>query len=139
MEQEQTSDKIFNVEIDMISRDHLKTITVWARIIALVGLINLGLTLIRLFANPAGTGAAALIGMLFFVLIYLSVMTLLYFFLLRFANRTSASLNTQNQDQFNSGIGSLATYFKILGIIIIIVLSLVGLFFMFLALGAAFR
>jgi hypothetical protein len=138
MEQEQTPDKIFNVEIDMISRDHLKTITIWARIIAVVGLINLGFTLIRLFANSSG-GAAALIGMLFFVLIYLGVMILLYFFLLRFANRTSASLNTQNQDQFNSGIGSLATYFKILGIIIIIVLSLVCLFFMFLALGTAFR
>ena len=139
MEQEQTPDKIFNIEIDMISREHLKTITIWARIIAVVGLINLGFTLIRLFANSAGNGAAAMIGMLFFVLIYLAIMILLYFFLLRFANRTSASINTQNQDQFNSGIGSLATYFKILGIIIIIVLSVVGLFLMFLALGTAFR
>ena len=66
-------------------------------------------------------------------------MALLYVFLLRFANRTSASLNTQNQEQFNAGIGYLATYFKILGIIIIIGLALVGLFVVFLAIGAAFR
>lgn len=139
MEQEQTPDKIFNIEIDMISRDHLKTISTWARIIAVVGFISLGLTLIRLLVNPDSNNTAALIAMLFFVLIYLAVMTLLYVFLLRFANRTSASLNTQNQDQFNSGIGYLATYFKVLGIIIIIGISLVGLFFMFLAIGAAFR
>ena len=139
MEQEQTPDKILNVEIDMISRDHLKTITVWARIMAVVGFINLGLTLIRLLVNPDSTGTMALVAMLFFVLIYLVVMALLYVFLLRFANRTSASLNTQNQEQFNAGIGYLATYFKILGIIIIIGLALVGLFVVFLAIGAAFR
>ena len=139
MEQEQTPDKILNVEIDMISRDHLKTITVWARIMAVVGFINLGLTLIRLLVNPDSTGTMALVAMLFFVLIYLVVMALLYVFLLRFANRTSASLNTQNQEQFNAGIGYLATYFKILGIIIIIGLVLVGLFVVFLAIGAAFR
>jgi len=139
MEQEQTSDKLFNLEIDMITRDHLKTITTWARIIAIVGLITVGLSLIRLFANPGGVNAAMLVGTILASLIYLTVITLLYVFLLRFANRTSASLNTQNQEQFNSGIGSLATYFKILGIIIIIVLSLVGLFLIFLSIGVAFR
>lgn len=139
MEQEQTPDKIFNVEIDMIARDHLKTITIWARIIAVVGLINLGLTLIRLLANPDGSGAMAMVAMLFFVLIYIVVMTLLYVFLLRFANRTSASLNTQSQEQFNSGIGNLATYFKVLGIIIIVGLGLVAVFLLLFWLGTAFR
>lgn len=139
MEQEQTPDKISTIEIDMISRDHLKTISVWARIIAVVGLINLGFMLIRLLANPDANNTLSLIAMLFFVLIYVTVMTLLYVFLLRFANRTAASLNTQNQDQFNSGIGYLALYFKVLGIMIIIGLALVGLFLMFLALGTAFR
>jgi hypothetical protein len=73
------------------------------------------------------------------VLIYITVMTLLYVFLLRFANRTSASLNTQNQEQFNSGIGSLATYFKVLGIIIIVGLGLVAVFLLLFWLGTAFR
>ncbi len=139
MEQEQTPDKILDVEIDMISRDHLKTITIWARIMAVVGFINLGLTLIRLLVNPDSNNTMALVGMLFFVLIYLAIMTLLYVFLLRFANRTSASLNTQNQEQFNSGIGSLATYFKVLGIIIIVGLGLVAVFLLLFWLGTAFR
>lgn len=139
MEQEQTPDKIFNIEVDMISRDHLKTISIWARIIAVVGLINLGLTVIRLLVNPDANNTLVLVAMLFFVLIYVTVMTLLYVFLLRFANRTSASLNTQNQDQFNSGISYLALYFKVIGIIIIIVLGILGLFLLFVAIGAAFR
>lgn len=139
MEQEQTPDKISTIEIDMISRDHLKTISIWARIMAVVGLISLGLTLIRLLVNPDTNNAFSMVAMLFVVLIYITVMTLLYVFLLRFANRISASLNTQNQDQFNSGIGYLATYFKTLGIIIIIGLAFMGLFLLFLALGAAFR
>ena len=130
MEQNFLSDQISSVEIDHNSRDHLKTITTWSRIIAIVAFINVGISFLAIFTGPETSGLALAV-FIPIMLIYAAVIIILNYFLLRFSNHTSASLDTQNQQQFNSGIKALRIYFMILGILLIIVL--VFMFFGFLA------
>lgn len=66
-------------------------------------------------------------------------MVVLYIFLLRFANSTAAGVNTENQDEFNYGISNLKLYFKTIGILLIIGISLVALMIVFGILGALMR
>ena len=60
-------------------------------------------------------------------------------FLYRFATKTTAAVNNMNQQDFAEGIAGLQTYFKITGIILIIVLSMIVLavpvFLIFVSMG----
>lgn len=132
-----SADNTFDLEVDATAREHLRSITSWARIIALIGFINTALSLVGLIkAGPEG-GAFAIA--LVFGLVFVAIMVMIYLFLLRFANHTAASLQTDNQEGFNYGIDSLRSYFKIIGILLIIVVSLVCLGFLLFGLGVAMR
>lgn len=130
-----TDHLLSGVEIDHVSRDHLKSITTWAKIVAIVAIINVAVSIIALFIKPEATGAMLAVS-LPIMLIYGAVIVLLNVFLLRFSNQTAASLETQNQQQFNNGISNLRVYWKFVGILLIVVMSFVVLGFMFGILGA---
>jgi hypothetical protein len=138
MEQNYLSDKPYNIEIDQTSKDHFKTITTWARIIALINFISAGLSILRVFTKASGN-VAVLIGALFGTLIWIGIVIMLYLFLLRFANKTNNAIETQSQEHFNAGISSLKSFFQVYGILLIIVLSLCLIVFMFAGLGMMMR
>lgn len=124
MEPNYTPDTLSPVEIDHIAADHLQTISKWARIVAIIAIINIGITILATVLSPQmpGVGLAFVLPIM---LLYGAVIVVLNIFLLRFANRTAASLNMQNQDEFNAGIGALRTYFMIIGVLVILGLAVV--------------
>ena len=113
---------LFNLSIEGPTRELLVSIATWARIIAIVGFISAGLSLLEVILGKADAGGAALVGSGLFTLLVVAISVVLNVFLFRFAKHTLTSLSNMSQVQFNEGANNLKTYFKIYGIFIIIVL-----------------
>lgn len=111
---------LFSLSIEGSARELLQSAATWARIIAIVGFVSAGLTLLDTIIRGAGVGGFAMAGSVLFVSIILVVQVVLNIFLYRFASNTLESLNNMSQVQFNAGVGNLKTYFKMVGILIII-------------------
>ncbi|WP_315822002.1 hypothetical protein [Paraflavitalea speifideaquila] len=130
---------LFNISIEGNARSLLVTAATWARIVAIIGFISAGISLLEaIFGNPIES-AAAKTGSVLFLMIFIAIGVIINIFLFRFATNTLASLNGMNQIQFNEGVNNLRTYFKIMGILIIIVLALCIVFFLFMGIGLGLR
>lgn len=148
MENTNQIDNIFDVHLDADARASLKKAAFYAKIVAILGFVGIVIGILSFFlTNRANTmamggmggfgalGAFALVAML----IVYAILGAIYFFLLRFANNTPASLDSMNQTGFNQGINALRTYFKIIGIIVIIVLALFALALVFGIIGSMMK
>lgn len=133
------SDSLFNLSIEGAARELLLTAATWARVIAVVGFITAGLSILSAIVGKAGAGSAQMVGSIFGALIGAAITVVINIFLYRFATNTTTSLSNMSQVQFNEGVGNLKTYFKILGIFIIIGIALVFLIVLFVGLGRGFR
>lgn len=139
---EERPSSLFDLHVDAALLDQLKTVSLWARINAYVSFVSYGVGILKAaigrlpdmaegsteMALAAGRGAqlaGALISAIFGVIISI--------FLLRFGNQLRDAINQQSQPMFESGFNNLRIYWKIIGILLIIVLSLMVLVF-FLAL-----
>lgn len=119
----------------------------WAKFLAIVGFVMLGLMAIGvLFMLVGGAtimhwggGFSGGFGSLIFVYI---IMIVLYFFptyyLYQFAVKIKSGLSDGNGSNIDSGFENLKSTFKFMGILMIIVLSLYGLMVIIGLLGAAF-
>jgi hypothetical protein len=123
----------------------------WAKFLAIVGFVMLGLmaivVLFMLVAGVAfmnmsrsfGAGASGSMGMIAFIYI---AMIVLYFFptyyLYQFASKIKSGLLSGNDSNVDSGFENLKSTFKFMGIFMIVVLSLYGLALVFSVIGAAF-
>lgn len=146
MENIPSNDTLLNLSIDETAKSHLQKATYWAKIIAITGFIGLVLGIIQQIKTAtrgrliAGSAQAAeisqVISYVFIGIIYV-VMIFLYLYLLRFANLTNTGIITQEQEKFNAGIGNFRSFFKLAGIVLIIVLSFCVLILLFAGLGAA--
>lgn len=132
-------DSMFNISIEGAARDFLATAATWARIIAIVGFITAGLSVLEAIIGKQGETGASIIGSTLGAIIGAVITVAINIFLFRFATNIMSSLSNMSQVQFNEGVNNLRTYFKILGIIMIIVLSLVVLIVMFYGLGMGLR
>ena len=128
---------LFQLGIDMHTSEHLKRAAYWARIIALAGFISAGLSVIVAFANRELAPARTMV--VTFTIIFAIISILINMFLYRFATHTKTGITDMSQEQFNEGINGLQTYFKIIGILLIIMLSIVVLavpvFIVFMTMG----
>ena len=128
---------LFHLSVDHQTREELERCAYWARIIALVAFISAGLSLILVFINPEYQGQRSV--MIMVTLIMTTISVVINVFLYRFASKTKAAINNLSQDDFTQGIVGLQTYFKILGIILIIVLSImilaIPVFIIFVGMG----
>jgi hypothetical protein len=104
MEYNNPLEKTYELEIDTQAREHLKPITTWARIIALIGFINVGLSVLRFFMQGPNSGPGIFAGLFGTFISGAIMVVLLYFSCCGFANSTAAGVNTENQDEFNYGI-----------------------------------
>lgn len=114
----------------------LDSITKWAKFISIVGYIGLaamvmaGLAII-LSSCSSNYGASPVLAV---GLVYV-VMAALYFFpvhsLFKFAINMRTALRSDNQDKFNAGFINLASNFKFVGKMTIVILSIYGLIFIF--------
>jgi hypothetical protein len=135
MEDQHQPDNIFNVSIDLEAKEHLRMAALWAKIIAVIAFISAGVSLLSSFlGNKSGV---QMIGSFFGSLVGVTISVIVNIFLYRFASKTIQGLVGNNQQEFSAGIDNLRNYFKIIGIILIIALSLIALLFIFLIIGTS--
>jgi hypothetical protein len=117
------ADTLFEITYDSAAGDYLKQAATWARICAVIAFISAGLSIVKSFATGRGSLMATTATILL-MLIIVGISILINVFLLRFANNTLTGLSGNSQERLNEGIGNLGTYFKIMGILIIVALAL---------------
>ncbi len=132
------SNSLFNLRVEGATRELLHTIATWARIIAIVGFISAGLSLLEMIIGKKEAGGfAAMTNTITVITLIVSIV--FNIFLFRFAKHTQASLSNMSQVQFNEGANNLKTYFKLYGIFIIISLVAAIMFMLANGAGRAFR
>jgi hypothetical protein len=122
---------IFDLNIDEEGKAHLAAIAQWANINAIVGFASIGVTIISFAISVSTYGSGAVSGILG-SLITLGITFLLNITLFNAAKNIKNGVNLTEQGQFTFGLTKLAGYFKIVGILTIIVLVI---FFFALLLG----
>lgn len=153
---EHTSNSLFSLTIDPVTKAHLNETARWAKFLAVVGLILLALTVLTgiaatFFMAPAFRGALAddyrtpmtnfeNMGAVVMLAVYLVIVLIALFpmlFLLRFANKMKKALATNDQTLLNISFQNIKAYFRYLGIITIIVLLLYALIIAFSIIGVS--
>src|SRR6187399_2248745 len=125
------NEQLFTFPVETSAQRSLASASTWARFLAILGFVFIGLILI-LFAI-AGAGAitalervmpfdmAAMAGLLIVVvLIVCAVIGVLCYLLLKGANLTKKGIITNDQAVFNAGLASYRTYFMLYGILSVI-------------------
>lgn len=135
---------IFEFNMDDESKSHFSGIAQWANINAIVGLVALGISVISTVvalgkaSSYAGGSAAAGTGIVGLI-ISIGISLALNITLLAAASNIKKGLEQTDQGFFGLGLTKLATYFKIVGILTIIVLVIAVLFFLIALLAGASR
>jgi hypothetical protein len=128
-------DDIFGIAFDEATRVQIKQAAQWAKITALCAFIGYGVVLIVAIFSPRGysfnndavVGGYIQTGNMLGVILSTALGTFINYFLYRFAAATAKGMDTMNPISTNDGFNSLRRYFKIYGILIIIVLSILVL------------
>jgi hypothetical protein len=135
---EDKQESIFKFAFDEVSKDHIKGISQWAIINAVLSFAGLAITtveFIKAYSSPFtttfqfGMGAGNELG--YFVT--MSVTILLNVFLYIAGMQMKRGIDQMSPAQLTRGWANLRTYFKIYGIVIIIAIVLMGLFLLFLS------
>jgi hypothetical protein len=142
---------LFNLSIEPITKSDLLETAKWARFLAIVGFVFLGLMLVggialtTVMATSFGSSEFGSTGMMAgfgtgMVIFYVLIAALWFFpllYLMRFSNRMRTALNSNDQPALNQSAQNLKVFFRYIGIITIIVLSLYALAFIVMIIGAA--
>ncbi len=147
MEQDQPLDSGFDsgrgLELSATIRDHLRETARWARFLAIIGFVLIGLMLIialigLMLPSMSGLGglgsfysAGVFVGYFLVALIYL--LPLLYLF--RFASKMQLALRTEDNMEMEGAFANIKAHYRFIGILTIILLALYGLIFLFAMLG----
>ena len=128
---------ILELGLNEEAKANLTSIAQWGYINAVAGFISMGLTLVKAFAaGPAGGQG----GNILTVFITIAISLMLNITLLSAATNLKRGLIGADQGYFNLGMLKLASYFKILGILLIVILAIVFLAMLgMLVVGAAAR
>jgi len=128
MEQQQS---IFSFSFDDTGKDHIKTISTWAGINAVLAFIGLALDVVSFamlanspyFTRPSlFTGFIAGNGFLLFTKLVVSI--LLNVFLYMASRQLRKGLQGLDNGELTKGFASLRTYYKIYGIVVIVMIIL---------------
>jgi hypothetical protein len=136
-----TTTSLFELQVDHESSDFLKETARWGKFLAIVGFVGSGLcVLTAIFAGSfiasfygsigaAGVGSG--VGAVFSVM--LIIVALLWFFpclyLYNFSSKMQAALRSNDQVQLNQSFRNLKAYYRFVGILTIIGISLYALAF----------
>lgn len=124
--------------LNQASRNYLLETTKWARFLAIIGFVFIGLMAVGIIV--AAFFSSSVIGMFptgggIFFLVYLIVMSLVYvfpiLFLYRFANHTKLAVKGNDMQHLNTGLKNLKSLYKFMGIFMIVVLVIYALIFLF--------
>lgn len=133
MENNQNTTSIFEFNIDDEAKSNFSSIAQWANINAIVGFAGIVMSILGYvvrvgkLSGTAGGSIAVASGFLMLTIV-LIISLLLNITLLNAAINIKKSIELTSQNFFVTGLSKLATYFKIFGIILIVVLVLVAFF-----------
>ncbi|HQV59249.1 MAG: hypothetical protein IPQ25_04640 [Chitinophagaceae bacterium] len=136
-----TSDKsLFDLSFDENVKQSLKGAATWGGLAAIVSLIGSILGLVNYFVEKGKESRyggnsleemqiqqAANTGGFVSVVITLIIGIILFYFLNKFSRSAKAGIDTNDHYLINEGLGSLSTYFKFIGVLLIIILVLFAL------------
>lgn len=130
-----------DLQIDTLAAAQLKETAMWAKLLAVVGLVlSILIAIMGLFAGTmlstmtrsfggvspmGGIMGSGLITILY--LMIAAIYFLLSIYLYRFAVRMKLALQSSEQDTFNSSLVNLKLVYRVMGIIMIIYLSFLAL------------
>jgi hypothetical protein len=157
MEPTTTPENLFDLQIDHQSSAYLSQAAKWAKFLAIVGFVFCGFfllwgifagTIINIFTSKLGSesafpmGSAAAAGLsnailFIFALIFAAVYFFPCFFLYRFATKMQVALRNNDQGFLNNSFGNLKSFYKYIGILMIIALSFFLLEILFVMIFAA--
>jgi len=120
---------IFNFNnVDEEAKSNLSGIAQWTNINAIVGFVSAGLSLITTVVGLGRLGSfgssSNAVGAILGLIITLAISLLLNITLIAAAQNIKKGIEQTDQGHFALGLNKLATYFKILGIITIVVIAL---------------
>ncbi|MFL5773157.1 MAG: DUF5362 family protein [Flavisolibacter sp.] len=144
---------LFSLSIDPVTKSYLTDIYKWTKFLAITGMVVLflGLVAVALGATvsptlinaqsdgsvvtevaPATKATLAIVSVICVAIAFFPL-----YFLLQFSNKMKKALVSNNQEELNESFAKLKTYFKYLGIIIIIAFVIYVLVIVLYALGMA--
>ena len=137
MENQQQERSLFDITFNDHVKQQLKSVAVMGGVTAIVALASSLLGLVNYFVeknkprpyqyesmdSAAAYGGAGILGL--FIGLVISIF--LFYFLNKFSRSAREGIESNNQSLIGEGLGSLASYFKIIGVLVIIVLILVFL------------
>jgi hypothetical protein len=125
-----SKDLIVDLSIDQDASDALKETARWTKIIAVVGLVSLGLLLLvllfsfsiikTLFHKMMPNGEAYAGFAIFVVMIAVAIIAYMLLLLFRFSTFTRKAIEFNDQPMFHRGLEALKTYFVIGGVFALI-------------------
>jgi len=146
MEQQDTSNSLFDLSIDETAKDHLRRICSWTLVIVITAVIGYVVAIIKAFmpktqvVQSEGFGVSLSTGQgIGSVIFGIIIGLLINYFLYQFANLTKKGVNGMSQTDLNAGFYNLKIYFVIISVLVIIVLAFVLLFLLTVGANAATR
>ena len=139
MEHNQT---LFSLNIEPITKSHLNDAARWARFLAITGMVLIGIALVFSFLGATiwadnedlaftvnsrdgqDITNAMRVGYLAALILVLAIAFFPFLFLLQFANKMKTALAANQQDDLNLAFQNLKKYFRYIGIVFLIVISL---------------
>lgn len=121
-----------NLVIDWRSKEFLKETAKWAKFLAILGFIGIGLmvlgSLVMLFAPSSlmSNGDFPFGGKIFMMLLYLAFAVLYYFpisYLYQFSENTKKAIENNDNNAIRDAFEFLKSHYKFIGILTIILLS----------------
>jgi Family of unknown function (DUF5362) len=137
METEKIQENIFEFEVNEETQNQLSGLSQWMQINAIVAFVSLALSLISTvityvrYSSYFGTRSAFGGFEMIKLLVSTVISIVLNLMLIQAAANIKKGLTLSDQGYFNLGLSKMAIYFKIMGIMIIVVLSLIVLAFFF--------
>lgn len=132
---ENSLDNVFSLKINRDARIELGILATWARLTAILAFVTYGLSFLALIIKAGRLSATELISQLLGALIGGALGVAINYFLYRFAVNARNALQGENQIELDLSLNDLRTYFKILGILSIIVCALLVIVMLFALLG----
>jgi hypothetical protein len=137
MENQDTDKSLFDLSFDENTKQQLKGAATWGGIAAIVAIIGAILSLINYFIQRNNVKSfqfegfpemrAQSSGNIVSSIVTFGLSIVLFYLLNKFSKSTKAGIDGSNQPMINEGLGSLSTYFKIIGVLLIIAIAFVCL------------
>ena len=138
MENQDTNKSLFDISFDEQVKQSLKGAAVWGGMAAIVSIIGSILGVVNYFIQKGKASSydgfegyrvqrTAEASGLVTVFITLIIGIILFVFLNKFSRKAKAGIEQNDQYLISEGLGSLSTYFKFVGVLLIIGIVIIGL------------